>query len=166
MPVKEEFNASAPAMTVLKDGTKEWRLDGKLHRANGPAVIKADGTREWWRNGGRHREDGPAIEWAYGMKEWWQNGNLHREGGPAVEADDWKFWFRDHKRHREDGPAVENADGSKEWWIDDVRMTEQEFNAIAAAKIQAAMKSADAFGKGLSAPVAAPRAARFRRTAP
>lgn len=30
------------------DGTREWRVHGRLHRENGPAVEKADRTREWW----------------------------------------------------------------------------------------------------------------------
>jgi len=53
---------------------REWRLNGNLHREDGPAVEYADGTREWWVNGKLHREDGPAIEWADGDQEWWVNG--------------------------------------------------------------------------------------------
>ena len=33
------------------------------------------GDKEWWLNGKRHREDGPAIEWSWGGKTWW----LHDE---------------------------------------------------------------------------------------
>ena len=32
----------------LPDGTQEWRVDGKLHRLDGPAIIGADGRKEWW----------------------------------------------------------------------------------------------------------------------
>lgn len=28
-----------------------WRMNGKLHRDDGPAVIYPDGTKEWWLNG-------------------------------------------------------------------------------------------------------------------
>ena len=35
------------------------------------------GAKEWWLNGKLHREDGPAIEWADGSKEWYLNGKLH-----------------------------------------------------------------------------------------
>jgi hypothetical protein len=35
-----------------------------------PAIEWADGTKEWYINGQLHREDGPAIEWANGTKEW------------------------------------------------------------------------------------------------
>ena len=55
------------------DGTKEWWLNGKLHRVDGPAWEGADGTKEWFLNGKRHRVDGPAIEFANGAKVWWLN---------------------------------------------------------------------------------------------
>ena len=34
----------------------------------------ANGTKEWWLNGELHREGGPAIEWANGNKVWYLNG--------------------------------------------------------------------------------------------
>ena len=84
-----------PECTTYANGSKDWYLNGKLHREDGPAVEWANGTKEWRLNGKRHREDGPASEWANGNKVWWLNGELHRE----------------------DGPACEYADGSKEWWL-------------------------------------------------
>ena len=84
-----------PTCTTYSNGTKEWRLNGKLHREDGPAAESANGTKEWWLNGKRHREDGPAYEHPNGTKQWWLNG----------------------KRHREDGPAIEWADGDKEWLL-------------------------------------------------
>ena len=74
-----------PKLTTLSDGTKEYRMNGLLHREDGPAVECANGDKEWWINGKRHREDGPAVEYANGDKEWWINGKRHREDGPAVE---------------------------------------------------------------------------------
>ena len=59
---------------VYPSGIKEWYLNGKLHREDGPAIEYSDGGKEWYLNGKRHREDGPAIEWYYGDKEWWING--------------------------------------------------------------------------------------------
>jgi len=59
-------------VAVLDSGTKEWRLNGKRHREDGPAVEWWDGRNDWWLNGKRHREDGPAIERA-SYKEWWLN---------------------------------------------------------------------------------------------
>ena len=64
---------------VWSDGTKEWYLNGKLHREDGPAIEYADGSKEWWLNGDLHREDGPAIEDADGTKEWWLNGEEYTE---------------------------------------------------------------------------------------
>jgi len=75
--------------------TKRWRLDGKLHRVDGPAVEWSDGDTAWYIHGQLHREDGPAIKWIDDFESWWFNG----------------------KRHRENGPAVVHADGSEEWWL-------------------------------------------------
>ena len=55
---------------VYPNGDKEWFLNGKLHREDGPAVEYADGHKSWYLNDKRHREDGPAIEWADGDKFW------------------------------------------------------------------------------------------------
>jgi hypothetical protein len=85
-----------PECKVFSGGTKEWLLNGLLHRTDGPALEGASGTKAWWLHGKRHRVDGPAIEWADGAKSWWLNGKLHRT----------------------DGPALERANGDKEWWVD------------------------------------------------
>ena len=95
-----------PKMTITKDGTKVWRLHGKLHREDGPAYEGADdGYKAWYLNGQRHREDGPAVEYADGPKFWFLNDQLHREGGPAYE----------------------NANGTKVWYLNDKELTEDEF---------------------------------------
>lgn len=36
--------------------------------------VNGYGNKEWYLNGKRHREDGPAIEWADGTKSWYLNG--------------------------------------------------------------------------------------------
>ena len=54
---------------------KEWYLNGKRHREDGPAFEYQDGSKSWWLNGERHREAGPAFEDAAGSKVWWLNGN-------------------------------------------------------------------------------------------
>ena len=59
------------AVRVNDGGTKEWFLNGELHREDGPAVERANGNKEWHLNGKCHREDGPAIEYAYGDKAWY-----------------------------------------------------------------------------------------------
>jgi hypothetical protein len=60
-------------------GTKCWRLNGKLHRTDGPAIQGADGGKSWYLNGKLHRTDGPAIEFANGSKWWYINGKEYTE---------------------------------------------------------------------------------------
>ena len=59
---------------VYTNGHKEWYINGKLHREDGPAVEWNDGTKSWWLNNKRHREDGPAVEYSDGYKDWYLNG--------------------------------------------------------------------------------------------
>ena len=55
-----------------------------------------DGHKEWYLNGKPHREDGPAVEWVDGHKEWWLNGN---SADPETIVDLWlmrgKYCFYD-----------------------------------------------------------------------
>ena len=44
-------------VVVYFSGTKEWRLNGKLHREDGPAVERANGSKEWWLNGEHMSEE-------------------------------------------------------------------------------------------------------------
>jgi hypothetical protein len=59
---------------VYDSGTREWYLDGQLHRTDGPAIEWASGAREWYLNGKLHREDGPALEQLNGTRLWYLNG--------------------------------------------------------------------------------------------
>lgn len=118
-----------PECTIGLDGTKEWLINGKLHRVTmkPECTIDSDGTK-WWLNGKFHREDGPAVEDAYGTKSWWINGKYHREDGPAVEwADGDKYWLLNDKLHREDGPAIEYADGTKWWYLNGERCSKEDY---------------------------------------
>jgi hypothetical protein len=59
---------------TVKDDRIEWRLNGKLHREDGPAIewkSKRDLKYVWYLNGKIHREDGPACEFHSDKKEWW-----------------------------------------------------------------------------------------------
>ena len=60
-------------------GDRCWRLDGKLHREDGPAIEYADGARWWYLNGNLHREDGPAIEYLDGRRSWYLGGVKYTE---------------------------------------------------------------------------------------
>ena len=89
-------------------------------------VIQPNGTRQWTLNGKYHREDGPAIEYLGGSKVWYLNGMKHREGGPAIEYSSRKEWYFNDRRHREDGPAIESYDGTKYWFFEDEEVSWQE----------------------------------------
>ena len=65
---------SEPVCRTLEDGTQVWRLNGHLHRTDGPAVINADGTEAWFLNGLLHRADGPARIYPNGRQDWWIEG--------------------------------------------------------------------------------------------
>jgi len=64
---------SQPEMKVWPNGAKEWYLNDKLHREDGPAIENPDGEKQWYLHGNLHREDGPAIEWPNGSKFWYLN---------------------------------------------------------------------------------------------
>jgi hypothetical protein len=114
----------------LEDVYGELLTEGKYMKNKNKPICKIDsiGTKEWFLNGKLHREDGPAIIYADGTKFWYLNGKLHREDGPAVEdVDGTKKWGLNNKLHREDGPAIEYANGTKEWYLNDVEYTKQEY---------------------------------------
>lgn len=58
-----------------------------------PKIIYKNGTKEWWVEGKLHRIDDPAIEYANGDKEWWLYGFRHRANGPAVIIRNKHYWF-------------------------------------------------------------------------
>ena len=60
---------------IFDNRIKQWRLNNKLHREDGPAYEWIDGSKFWYLNGLLHREDGPAIEYARsGSKRWFYHG--------------------------------------------------------------------------------------------
>jgi hypothetical protein len=64
---------------IDENGDKSWHLNGKLHRADGPAIECANGYKSWHLNGKLHRTDGHAIEHADGDKWWFINGKEYSE---------------------------------------------------------------------------------------
>jgi hypothetical protein len=78
-------------------GLRTWKMDGQLHRLDGPAWVAPDGGKRWYFEGEKHRTDGPAITKPDGTLEWWVEGKIHRD----------------------DGPAIERAIGRVEWWLND-----------------------------------------------
>jgi hypothetical protein len=82
----------------------EYRLNGLLHREDGPAIEWKSGSKEWLLNGKLHRISGPAREWVNGNKSWWLNGKLHRLDGPAIELNSGynAWWLNDRKVSKEE----------------------------------------------------------------
>lgn len=90
--VRRECDAATGMVTK-----EEWKVDGLLHRENGPArvTVKRDGDREivsqeYWHNGERQTDAGPDVK-IYNMaagvletEQWMKNGKLHRERLPAI----------------------------------------------------------------------------------
>ena len=71
---------------------KLYTLDNKfivktnVYPSNFTGIIEFfDGSKNWYVNDKLHRLDGPAIEHPKGSKEWYVNWKLHRIGGPAIE---------------------------------------------------------------------------------
>ena len=99
-----------------------YRVDGKLHRTDGPAYIRyyEDGNIEsesYLVDGKRYRTNGPAYI------EYYENGNIQYE----------LYWV-DGKLHRTDGPAYikyhENGNiYYEEYYINGKRLTKEEFEA-------------------------------------
>ena len=57
------------------------------------------------------------------------NGFKHRDDGPAVIYDTGsKAYYYYNKLHREDGPAIIYFDGEERWYINNIRLSEEEFN--------------------------------------
>jgi hypothetical protein len=95
-----------PELIVDLYGTKRWILDcdshREYHREDGPA-IERNGEKEWYLNGKRHRVDGPAIEDPDGYKAWFVDGKYHRIDGPAIELPSGnKYWYIDGKKYSAD----------------------------------------------------------------
>ena len=72
-------------LVLYSGGTKEWYLNGKRHREDGPAIEYSEEDKEWYLHGERHREDGPAVEWGDGDKEWYLHGKRYET------EEEWAF---------------------------------------------------------------------------
>ena len=89
-------------------GTTVYRNQmGEIHRVHGPAIIYTDGDTRWVQKGLLHRTDGPAVVSENGTK---------------------MAWYLDGRRHRIDGPAMMDAVNGLGWFLDDIEISEKEFN--------------------------------------
>ena len=99
-PIKiiEHSYCDESASVTLSNGTKEWRVNGKLHRDNDlPAVVCFNGSKHWYKNGLLHREnDLPAVIYINGTQVWYKEGKCHRDNDlPAIVLDNGtKFWYK------------------------------------------------------------------------
>jgi len=130
-------NSDGPA--CIKDmrtwKSREWWIDGKLHRENGPAIItKWPGgfsRIEYYIGGVRHRVDRPAIvektRMGVSRLDWYTRGELHNDTSPAVlhfhinRKISLREWYSHGVFHRDDGPAREKYTETgelrrTEWW--------------------------------------------------
>ncbi len=90
-------------------------------------IREFENRKEWYLNNKFHREDGPAREWIDGNKEWYLNGKLHCTDGPARElSNGTKEWYLNGKLHRTDGPAIVWWNGTKEWWLNGIFLSFKE----------------------------------------
>lgn len=116
----------------LKNGLKEWYIDGKRHRLGGPASLALDGAMWWWEDGKPHRIDGPAIINAVGIRsQWMVRGKIHRVEGPAlIENIGVEHWYFNGYRHRSDGRAIQYnhlvSDYATEWFLHGVGVDEDD----------------------------------------
>jgi hypothetical protein len=69
-----------PTLQVDKLGNKRWRLNGELHREDGPAFENINGLKQWRLNGKLHRVDGPASIFSSGSRGWYLNGKKYTYG--------------------------------------------------------------------------------------
>ena len=91
--------------TIERQGWRtNYKLDGKMHRTDGPAVIFSNGDEDWYINDKLHRSDGPAMIRVNYRSYWFNNDNLHRLDGPAIE-----YVREEDKQHNQ-------------WWIDGKRI--------------------------------------------
>ncbi len=94
-----------PILSVSRAGVKRWKVNGKLHRLDGPALEYPDGTHAWYYYDVVHRADGPALR-------------------TQQKSYEWRYW---NKLHRLLGPAVEYDNGRVEWWLEGKQLRFEEY---------------------------------------
>ena len=93
--------------------------------------TEENGDQRWYQNGKLHREDGPAVIRTCGSEYWYRRGQQHRDGGPAVKyVDGDMFWLQDGRLHRDDGPAVKYESGDESWWLHGKHLSSSEITTL------------------------------------
>jgi hypothetical protein len=122
-----------PFLGPVEGPAQVWMREGRLDRADGPALVSSNGVEESFRSGRRHAEGRPAVvipagvtwrptDWkpVQGPAElWYEDGVLGRFSGPAVILGDvgnrTEIYYRRGVRHRDDGPAY-LSESEQSWW--------------------------------------------------
>ena len=109
-------------------GSHIFKIEGKIHNEDGPAVIYVDGSKFWLINDVGHRVDGPAEEWNCGFRRWLNHGIIHRIDGPAeYKSKSYERWFNNGLFHRDnDEPAIIVSNGLKYWYKNGVQYRYEE----------------------------------------
>lgn len=123
-----------------------YRVKGRAHREDGPALEYTDGTKYWYLNGVITREDGPAIEYVDGRRDWYLKGKLHRLDGPAIVMPNGDFYYYvNGNLHREDGPAY-SFSGNQRYYLNGACFSAELFNErIKHQKMISALSSLEKF---------------------
>jgi hypothetical protein len=103
---------------------EEWRIDGVLHREDGPAKTWADSVREHWVRGVKQDRPIKHVPYKDSIERWVTDDHeevLHRIGGPAFVTATRAEYFRNGKPHRDDGPAEIVMDEPEQYWIEGVK---------------------------------------------
>ena len=71
----------------------QYRVNGQLHREDGPAVEYNNGTKYWIIKDKNHRSDGPAVEWFNGRKSYYYY-SFCPLGGGEISQTEYKIVLR------------------------------------------------------------------------
>jgi hypothetical protein len=110
-----EKNHNNTGHHVFKNGVEIWYSNGKIHRADGPAIIESPETEFWYNNGCHHREDGPA--WIdKNLYRWYLNNILY-----LID-----YRIRTNERHIDDGSLIKYVTPVPEYrinnsWCSEIR---------------------------------------------
>lgn len=129
---------------------KDYKVNGKLHRTNGPAIEYASGntspafflngenvsefelyTRFPWKVselGEKPKNFNGTVDYGLGVKETFKNGQIHSfDDKPAyTNGVEYQCWYKEGKRHRIGGPAKIN-NNTEEYWVEGKLYTKEEY---------------------------------------
>jgi len=69
-----EKEKEKPYCIKYLNGDKDWYVNRKLHREDGPAIINRSGEKRWYINDKLHKKDGTAIVYPNESIFWYING--------------------------------------------------------------------------------------------